>query len=122
MNKYSEMSDFEVNKKIANLLGFKNITKGIKQEVLVESVSCGYGGFKTVIIEKNYCSYYPDAFQLMIDNKLDLDFNPLTNSWSCRKLTHKGYFSSLNENPCRAIAECFLLIKDAENKHENKTL
>jgi len=118
MNKYSGMSDFEVNKKIANLLGFKNITKGSNQEILVESVSCGYGGFKTVIIEKNYCSYYPDAFNLMINNKMDLRFNQIKQQWVSKFSTIRdSSLVTLNENPCRAIAECYLLMKDAEKNN-----
>ncbi|WP_392562541.1 hypothetical protein RHO12_03395 [Orbus sturtevantii] len=117
MNKYSEMSDFEVNKKIANLLGFKNITKSSNQEILVESVSCGYGGFKTVIIGKNYCSYYPDAFNLMIDNNISLTALAYSNKteWSASAFNSTGNkFIANSINPCRAIAECYLLMKDAE--------
>ncbi|RKS87286.1 uncharacterized protein DUF2591 [Orbus hercynius] len=117
-NKYSGLSDFEVNKLVAEKLGYKYSCDDTQGAVLVESISSGYGGFKTIILSKNYCFDYSEVFKLMIDNKLDLDFNPLTNSWSCRKRTNKKYISSLNENPCRAIAECFLLIKDEENKDD----
>lgn len=88
-NKYSGLSGYDIDSEISEIL---------KPTLYTE-----------------YCSNYNEnAFKLMIDNKLDLDFNPLTNSWSCRKRTNKKYISSLNENPCRAIAECFLLMKDAE--------
>ncbi|WP_392559741.1 hypothetical protein [Orbus mooreae] len=122
MNKYSEMSDFEVNDEVVESLGLYHLMYySYDPYFIIWDVASNdlYNGFTSKKgHEFNPCNDKTIAFQLMIDNKLDLDFNPLTHSWSCRKLTHKNYFSSLNENPCRAIAECFLLIKDAEKDNE----
>lgn len=125
-NKYSGLSDLEIDIEVTKKLGLiehmfvSNSSnhllenKGVFWDVPSNDL---YNGFYSKKGRKFSVCYDKDnAFKLMIDNKLDLDFNPLTNSWSCRKRTNKKYISSLNENPCRAIAETFLLMKDAENE------
>lgn len=104
-NKYSGLSDAEIDYLVAekrNLIAIDLI-------------------YRNVFIPKT-CSSHSDAFKLMIDNEIDLLRGRLHSSrdkWVAVK--SEGLYAdrtqkSINENPCRAIAECFLLMKDAENE------
>lgn len=124
MNKYSELSDFEINKLVAEELGYKYECDDAYGYVLVHSISSCYDKFSTVIVRKNYCSDYSDAFQLMFDNEIAL--NPVIESDNWRatgdfhfeKHGSERNASAVHEHPCRAIAECYLLMRDAAIKDE----
>ncbi len=121
MNKYTELSDFEINKKVAISIGF----------------SCYYGdgsytnggGLRAAIVRgKNHngnfmlggfdpCNNPSDAMPIIIENGIALV--PFIISKPVAYDSSKGLMlgaTAENENVLRAAMEVFLLMKDAENE------
>ena len=108
MNKrLSEMTDHEINVAVAEKLGLKfSKVKHISPSIIVEVDT-----FKKAILV-NYCKPSAESMQLMIDNKIQLSFDEYQKEWDADS-RHNERFCS-NENPCRAIAMCFLMTKGRE--------
>lgn len=105
MNKYSEMSDRKINELVAKR--YRNYSKKVMQVTVT----------RPSLI--SYCDNYTLAFNLMIDNGISL-FMHIDGFWCANKAMFTGvtddyYEINVVSNPCRAIAECYLLMKDAEN-------
>lgn len=90
MTKYSELSNFEIEHLIAEKVYGRKIDRGIKKDIFIPRV----------------CSNYYDAFNLMISNEISLE--KCLNGW----MATLNAIHVHNKNPCRAIAECYLLMKD----------
>ncbi len=103
MNKYSDKSDFEINKAVAVALG-KVI--GIRPD---SNIIYLIGGDE--LIEFAPCNNPADAMPIIIENKIDLTH--LVGDMVCAK--HKEYWC-IRKNPYRAGCEVYLLMKDAENE------
>ena len=103
MNKYSDKSDFEINKAIAIALG-KVI--GIRPD---SNIIYLIGGDE--LIEFDPCNNPADAMPIIMDNKIDLTH--IVGNMVCAK--HKEYWC-IRKNPYRAGCEVYLLMKDAENE------
>lgn len=114
MNKYSDKSDFEINKAVAVALG-KVI--GIRTD---SNIIYLIGGDE--LIEFDPCNNPADAMPIVFDNNISLilshsEYPLATNDPS-------GLFRETlppenvvtNKSPLRAAMEVFLLIKDAENE------
>ena len=111
MTNYKEMSDFEINKAVAVALGF----------TLYESEN------GTFLLEGNdkptaytckqfipYCNDWAYAGPLMVDNRLECYWtNPLDMDWVA-KPANSADIRSKSTNPCRAIAICYLMMKEAD--------
>lgn len=104
MNKYSEMSDWDINHKIAEVINNKEIPKGIGRDVFIPKI----------------CENYHDAFKLMIDSNISLTPSTEDATWIASGVINyrMSIFPVEHGNPCRAIAECFLLMKDEEIGNE----
>lgn len=101
MNKYTELSDFEINKKVAEKLGAEwFITTTVWDELVV---MVGSKCFKP-------CNNPTDAMPIIIENEIAM--NPKDDIWQCGS----GWNVAENENPLRACMEAFLMKKDAENE------
>ncbi|GAA0334843.1 DUF2591 domain-containing protein [Morganella psychrotolerans] len=103
MNKYSDKSDFEINKAMAIALG-KVI--GIRPD---SNIIYLIGGDE--LIEFDPCNNPADAMPIIMDNKIDLTH--IVGNMVCAK--HKEYWC-IRKNPYRAGCEVYLLMKDAENE------
>lgn len=105
MNKYTELSDFEINKKVA--VTFHGNSDFIEQ----------YDN-KTIYVDGNVfdpCNNPTDAWQLILGAKLSIhpDFNNDCNSWIIRNV----HIPMVNEtNLARGISIAYLLMKDVENE------
>lgn len=116
MNKYTELSDFEINKKVAEKLGAEwFVTTTVWDELVV---MVGGKCFKP-------CDNPSDAMPIIIENKISLLAGD-GNFWCARygEWTLLPYPSGIefiekaqviNDSPYRAAMELFLLIKDAES-------
>ena len=110
---FSELSDFEINKLVAEALGdYTPVPEGCESEVL-GSVECYYG--KTIGIfqcHNDYCNNPNDAWPIILDNRIDLTAlkcEPKT--W----LASNGDFYFRDENPLRAAMIVYLqLHKDKQ--------
>ncbi|HEM6893813.1 TPA: DUF2591 domain-containing protein [Providencia stuartii] len=107
MNKYTELSDFEINKKVAEKLG-------LAYEVTRYGVVTRMSN-KEQWREFNPCNNPADAMPIIIENKLTLSPRYDSDEWISESLFYHDIYS-VNKNPLRAAMEVFLMIKDAENE------
>lgn len=105
MNKYTELSDFEINRRIAEM-DTKN------RYVYFEKEQTIFRKFNNGQTQKfNPCNYPADAMPIIIENKIAM--NPKDDIWQCGS----GWNVAENKNPLRACMESYLLMKDAENEN-----
>ncbi|AFH95146.1 phage protein NinX family protein [Providencia stuartii] len=101
MNKYTELSDAEINVKVfINLYG---------KESLKDKDMRRY--FSRV----DYCNNPADAMPIIIENKLTLSPRYDSDEWISESLFYHDIYS-VNKNLYRAAMEVFLMMKDAENE------
>lgn len=112
MNKYTELSDFEINKKVAEKLFLKFTNNW--SVILVDGESF------------DPCNNPADAMPIIIENKISLLAGD-SNFWCARYgewtlLPHPSGIEFIeksqviNDSPYRAAMELFLMMKDAENE------
>ncbi|NBM96922.1 phage protein NinX family protein [Proteus sp. G2660] len=105
MNKYTELSDFEINKAVfIKLYG----EESLKDKDMFNSF------YRT-----DYCHNLEDAMPIIIENLISLmaDMSDDGGSaWWCASDISNGITSRYKSNPYRAAMEVFLMIKDAENE------
>ncbi|ELW9235632.1 TPA: phage protein NinX family protein [Proteus mirabilis] len=104
MNKYTELSDFEINKKVSELIF-------ISDEYEVESSLFGHVTVNDEIYDP--CNNPSDAMPIIIENKIGLSPMYHSNKWTADCLDYD--FMSVNKNPYRGAMEVFLMMKDTEN-------
>lgn len=106
MNKYTELSDFEINKKVA-----EKIRLNFKDGVIVKNGEWFYF---------DPCNNPADAMPIIIENNISLRAPTITDRWKAEFIdeygNYVGYRRAMNKNPLRAAMELFLLMKDAENE------
>lgn len=101
MNKYTELSDFEINKKVAEKLGLN-----FKDGVIVKNGEWFYF---------DPCNNPADAMPIIIENKLTLSPRYDSDEWISESLFYHDIYS-VNKNLYRAAMEVFLIMKDTENE------
>lgn len=110
MNKYTELFDFEINKKVAENLKLNTIAYERTEIVLFDDMDA------TPFAP---CNNPTDAMPIIIENLISLmaDMSEDREStWWCASDISNGITSRYKSNPLRACMEVFLMIKDAENE------
>lgn len=118
MNKYTELSDFEINKRVAIFIGFScyygdgSYTNGLGSRAAIVKGKNNHGNFR--LGEFDPCNNPSDAMPIVFENGISLisDWNEV-GVWGA---TNQPWYSSENKNPLRAAMEVFLMIKDEENE------
>lgn len=119
---YSGLSDFEINKLVAEALG-ESVTDNQSASLKVKSSSVLISSICGGSCERNYCNNPSDAWPVIIENKISLTYE--MNEWAASTgfnvdsngITHYRLWE-MNKNPLRAAMIAFLMIKDVEkNKH-----
>ncbi|MGQ7950388.1 phage protein NinX family protein [Providencia huashanensis] len=109
MNKYTELSDFEINRRIAEM-DTKN------RYVYFEKEQTIFRKFNNGQTQKfNPCNNPADAMPIIIENKISAVPQLNGDLWIC---SHYPFYATTN-NLYRAAMETYLLIKDAENENNN---
>ncbi|HCT3782961.1 TPA: DUF2591 family protein [Proteus mirabilis] len=109
MNKYTELSDFEINKKVAEKLG-------LAYEVTRYGVVTRMSN-KEQWREFNPCNNPADAMPIIIENKICMNYVDIDIGWgACYFDGEKGELEVYDKNYYRVAMICFLLMKDAENE------
>ncbi|SUC17532.1 phage recombination protein [Proteus vulgaris] len=112
MNKYTELSDFEINKKVAEKLGAEwFVTTTVWDELVV---MVGGKCFKP-------CDNPSDAMPIIIENKICTAFDVFAEendggNWVASPAYGFANEETRSNNLYRAAMELFLLMKDAENE------
>ncbi|AWS52609.1 phage protein NinX family protein [Providencia rettgeri] len=104
MNEYTELSDFEINRKIAEMDAKNRYVYFEKEQTIFRKFNNGQTQ------KFNPCNYPTDAMPIIIENKIAM--NPKDDIWQCGS----GWNVAENKNPLRACMESYLLMKDAENE------
>lgn len=114
MNKYTKLSDFEINRRIAEM-DTKN------RYVYFEKEQTIFRKFNNGQTQKfNPCNYPADAMPIIIENSIAI--RPYKTATPVAFNAEIGEFyghTVYNENVLRAAMELFLLMKDAENNSGN---
>lgn len=124
MNKYTELSDFEINKKVAiNVGGFalSLMVFDDRNEVVKKNIP-NIGS--RVFTEFNPCNNPADAMTIIKDNLISITHDGIAWDVSCVKYPELSVWSGLenyNDNFYRKAMELFLLMKDAENENNNNS-
>ena len=109
MTDYSKYSDFEINKAVAVALGFKPFgDEGSHAEI--PFVKCG------VSLYFDFCNCLEHWAKLLVDNKMNLHWYESEQLWTAVNYVDGNpyAFDWTSEKPGRAVAICFLMMKDAE--------
>ena len=111
MNKYTKLSDFEINRRIAEM-DTKN------RYVYFEKEQTIFRKFNNSQTQKfNPCNYPADAMPIIIENGIAII--PFLTSTPTAFDSSKGLMlgaTTEDSNILRAAMICFLLMKDAENE------
>ncbi|HEJ9542811.1 TPA: DUF2591 family protein [Proteus mirabilis] len=109
MNKYTNLSDFEINKKVAEKLG-------LAYEVTRYGVVTRMSN-KEQWREFNPCNNPADAMPIIIESKICMNYVDIDIGWgACHFDGEKGELEVYDKNYYRVAMICFLLMKDAENE------
>ncbi|MBQ0315701.1 phage protein NinX family protein [Providencia rettgeri] len=118
MNKYTELSDFEINLKVAHIvLGNDNYdwcphSKMVKKYVIDDKGLC---------MDYAPCNNPSDAMPIIVDNKICMNYIEGEIGWCAYHFDEeKGELEIYGKNYYRVAMICFLLMKDAENEINNK--
>ncbi|WP_318580949.1 phage protein NinX family protein [Providencia stuartii] len=108
MNKHTELSDFEINKKVALHVGGFALSLTVVDD-----------GYKTEGNRGNFdpCNNPADAMPIIIENKICMNYVDSDIGWgACHFDGEKGELEVYDKNYYRVAMICFLLMKDAENE------
>ncbi|MEM8325512.1 DUF2591 family protein [Morganella morganii] len=129
MNKYSDKSDFEINKAVAERYlpcDYRYNESDKIVELIGVDLSCEFGS--SIDIEKEHvygkfdpCNNPADAMPIVIENRIMLNPYCADDLWKCEvKVGTDDIFNiyavCYDKNPYRAAMEVFLMMKDAENE------
>lgn len=122
MNKYTGLSDFEINKKVAESLLASKFIIDIKY------------GEKHIFITDIHANFYPfdpcnspaDAMPIIIENKICTAFDVFAEEHDGGNWVASPAYGFANERTrsnslYRAAMELFLLMKDTENENNNNS-
>ncbi|WP_337154560.1 phage protein NinX family protein [Proteus terrae] len=115
MNKYTELSDFEINKKVAEHLKLNTIAYERTEIVLFDDMDA---------TPFDPCNNPTDAMPIVKDNLISITHDGIAWDVSCAKYPELSVWNGLenyNDNFYRKAMELFLLIKDAENENNNNS-
>lgn len=102
MNKYTELSDFEINKKVAENLKLNTIAYERTEIVLFDDMDA---------TPFDPCNNPSDAMPIIIENKLTLSPRYDSDEWVSESIFYHD-ICSVNKNPLRACMEVFLMMND----------
>lgn len=116
---YLEMSDFEINKAVADSTGYDGRTKRHRLSERAVFISDGVGGFI-----RDYCNSWADAGPIIQGNEISMISRRANGEWKAeiflgRKDIFDNYATFFDKNPLRAAMIIFLMMKDEEAKNES---
>jgi hypothetical protein len=115
MNDYSKMSDFEINKAVAEIvcLNWFGGSFDIDADPLIKDAVLVSIADKYRLLD--FVNSWKCCGKLLEFGKIGIE--PLTRTddiWNARAVNANCYAMAANKNPRRAICECFLMMKAAE--------
>lgn len=108
MNKYTELSDFEINKKVAENLKLNTIAYERTEIVLFDDMDA---------TPFNPCNSPSDAMPIINEYGISLIYQDRQFQFA----TNDGNIECCIANPLKAAMIIFLCIKDSENENNNNS-
>ena len=111
---YEQMSDFEINKAVAEVLGFKIVSRS-KEAVVVKTGDHELG---ICTDRRDYCNNPDDAWPVIVENDIMLNPNCADSLWKAEqgfRVHPIGFYdvaTCYSKNPLRAAMIVFLMMKD----------
>ena len=113
-----KLSDFEVNKMVADKLGIYWHSKPEQNKTLSWIYSDNYCDCNTKIDSAvdlpDYCNNPADAWPIIVGNKISIEFRALKRLEPMAKRFGSNTDSVVNENPLRAAMIVFLMMNEGE--------
>lgn len=123
MKDYSALSDFEINKQIAESLGndYVSLPAGCLSGSAVSFISHRSSGLNregcrvvsTFDITKDFCNYPSDAWPIILQHKINIDHRESIKAGAMAKLSGNNEIYAVHTNPLRAAMEVYLMAEDA---------
>lgn len=114
MKDYASMSDFEINKRVADIA--MNGTWHVKPSHPDNDTGgwlYGSNGIQTYELP-DYCNNPADAWPIITENRISTIYLD-ENEWGCRGKGDKSTCRAINSNPLRCAMIVFLMMKEGEN-------
>ncbi len=108
-NKYSELSDYEINKRVAEYHDFGDLYPEFNDRSEIVYLCDIWDGPSFPVSTFYPCEDFEDAMPVVIENNINLHMDMNT-------AFIQGKFSARNENIMRAAMEVFLMMKETENE------
>lgn len=105
MNKYSDKSDFEINKAVASALKLNTIAYDRTEIVLFDDMDA---------TPFDPCNSWIDAGPIISGYKISMTISDDAECFLAD--TSSGDYLAQHDNPLKAAMICFLMMKDAENE------
>ena len=108
---YSTLSDFEINKAVAESLGVDHVVMvfGLGDDALHAVFTAPFRGVKI-----DYCNNPADAWPIIAENKISLSFDDIYMVWNAYDTLgdHRGRALYSNTNPLRAAMIVYLMMNE----------
>ena len=118
---YEEMSDTEINKAVAEALGYgvvKNTFFSDDREYMLkcwcEDDQHENGGFHYAARLSDYCNDPSDAWPIIVENRISIEYNYSSDATVWHELYTGEFLYGNADSPLRAAMVVFLMMKDAE--------
>lgn len=114
MKDYASMSDFEINKRVADIA--MNGTWHVKPSHPDNDTGgwlYGSNGIQTYELP-DYCNNPADAWPIITENRISI-IHLDDNEWGCRGEGDKSACRAINSNALRCAMIVFLMMKESEN-------
>lgn len=108
-NKYSELSDYEISKLVAEHLNFGDLYLEFNDRSEIVYLCDIWDGILFPVSTFYPCEDFNSAMPIVIKNNINLHMDMNT-------AFIQGKFSARNENIMRAAMEVFLMMKETENE------
>ncbi|HCM63745.1 MAG TPA: hypothetical protein DIT05_14565 [Morganella sp. (in: Bacteria)] len=107
MNKYSDKSNFEINKAVAGILKLNTITCDRTKIVLFDDAQA---------TPFDPCSNPSDAWPIILKNEISINFRGPVDSGAVAGEFGWTEAYAIHKNPLRAAMEVFLMINSTDDK------
>lgn len=120
MTDYSQLSDLEINKRVASVLGyaFQGVSWVDGLDGIYNYIAKTKDGHRGVLPE--YCKYPAYSWEIIVKHKIDITFDSHgTKEW-CRAQAPTGHeFTSLVDQPLRAAMIVFLMMRESSARNDD---
>lgn len=116
---YSKLSDFEINKAVAEIAINGDWFLEPTDESPSWFVNHGVEGKNTVKLP-NYCNNPADAWPIIVESKINIEWHEWKNSeWKPYALNNASTKSCYDTNPLRSAMIVFLMMQESANVQDN---